>query len=162
MASAKELLEFSKSLNLLYVEDDEAIRENTTKVFRNFFKDVKVAVDGLDGLQKFKSETFDIIVTDIRMPHMDGISMIREIKDVKEEQIIIVTSAHDDSTYLMELIDFGVDGFILKPLQIEKLLKVLYKTCRVIVERRILEAYKKTLEELERDRICSDSENVEF
>lgn len=164
MVRAKDLVEYSKSLSILYVEDDDGIRESTTNVFQNFFKNVTIAIDGLKGLEEFEKEKFDIVVTDIRMPHMDGISMIKKIKEINEEQIIIVTSAHDDSSYLMELIDLGVDGFILKPLELEKLLRVFYKTCRVIVERKTLEAYRKTLEELEANRMCENDgdENVEF
>ncbi len=159
--NSKDLLEYSKSLKLLYVEDDNDIRESTTLIFENFFTEVKSAVNGLEGLKKFKEDKFDIVVTDIRMPHLDGISMIKEIKNINEEQIMIVTSAYDESSYLMELIDLGVDGFILKPIKLDKFLKTFYKICKNIVELKTLEAYRQTLEELEKERTMEENNNSE-
>ena len=165
MTNSKALREYSKSLKILYVEDDEEIRKSTTLIFQNFFTKVESAVDGVDGLEKFKKDKFDIVVTDIRMPHLDGISMIKEIKNINDEQIIIVTSAYDESSYLMELIDLGVDGFILKPIKLEKFLQTFYKICKNIVELKTLQAYRQTLEELERERAIEDSKSgnsIEF
>ena len=143
----KELQEISKELCLLYVEDDTNLREETRKLFEHLFKEVDTAEDGAIGLEKFKNKQYDIIVTDINMPNMNGVDMVKAIKAIDANQPIIITSAHDDSQYLLPLIDAGVDKYILKPINMQNLMSVLGSVCSHIQNDQLLDAYRKELEE---------------
>lgn len=143
----KALLEFSKPLRVLYVEDDLNIQRNYEKVFGDIFKQVDVASDGTEGMKAFLQTPYDIIITDINMPNMNGIEMIQNILEKKPEQSIIVTSAHDDSQYLLELIDLGIDRFLIKPVDFTKMLIVLFRTCKRLHEGQELREYQARTEE---------------
>ena len=128
----KELIEFSKTLKILYVEDNEEAREQTLKLLVNFFNDIVVAIDGADGLEKFNNEKFDLILTDINMPKLNGIEMLKQIRDKDEEIPCIIISAHNEDNYFMETIRLSVDGYILKPIDFMQFSSSLRKTIEKI------------------------------
>lgn len=130
MYTAKELITYTKILNVLYVEDDSKLRDETTFLFEPFFKKIVTACDGVDGLEKYNNELFDIIITDINMPNMNGIDMISSIKEINPEQKIIAISAHNESDILISLIKAGVSSFILKPIIQNEIINTLYPVCR--------------------------------
>jgi CheY-like chemotaxis protein len=113
----RELKDLLKDSSLLFVDDEDSIRESFADMFPSFFKEVEVASDGLEALEKYKQRAFDLVISDIRMPNMDGIELSRAIKDINPKQPIIVVSAHSESEYFMQLIESGIDGFILKPIK---------------------------------------------
>lgn len=122
-----KLKKYAAECSVLYVEDDELIRTQTASFLGRFFSDIVLAEDGEIGLKKYKSRKFDVVITDINMPNMNGIEMIGAIKEIEYEQKIIVTSAHNDSHYLMSLINLDVNRFVLKPFNNKQFLYVLYK-----------------------------------
>ena len=132
----KILQEVSKELSILYVEDDVSLREKTAVVFKNLFKHVDIAEDGMQGLELYnefyekEAKYYDIIVSDIQMPRLDGIGLTKEIFNKNKKQKVIIVSAYNDKEYLVELINLGVDAFMQKPLSSENLLQVLYDVCR--------------------------------
>jgi len=125
--SVSKLKEFGSIYRVLYVEDDEVIRTQTVNFLARFFNHIDVAEDGQMGLEKYKSSEYDIVVTDINMPHMNGIEMIEKIKELNEDQIILVTSAYNDAENLLNLINLHIMRFVLKPFDFKKFLVVLYK-----------------------------------
>ncbi len=147
MRKIKEILPFSKTLTALYVEDDDNIRENYSKIFQELFKSLDVSINGQEGLDSYKSGAYDIVITDINMPRMNGIEMIRNIFKLNEEQVVVVTSAHDEAKYLIELIDLGVSKFLVKPIDFSKLLSILFRTCKRIQETKELHEYQRLVEE---------------
>lgn len=134
----KQVFKYTKYQSVLYVEDEDLIREHTVDIFNTFFNSVEEASDGLEGLEKYKENEnqngkfFDLVVTDIMMPNMDGLTMIKEIMKLNPEQHIIVTSAHNESNLLIDLIQQGITNFIMKPFVTNQLLNILYKTCKDI------------------------------
>ncbi len=144
----KELKSLARDLNVLYVEDEERVNKETSDFLSNFFHYVENCFNGKEGLSKYKAGSFDLIITDIRMPKMDGIELVKHIKAVKEDQKIIITSAHDDSEYLLELINLGVSNFILKPFASEKLVDILVGECKVINNEQEIEKYRSNLESI--------------
>ncbi|NOQ30289.1 MAG: response regulator [Helicobacteraceae bacterium] len=140
------LKEYGANLNLLYVEDDELVRTSTAKLFSKFFNSVDTAEDGLLGLEKFKNNKYDLIVTDINMPNMNGIEMSQAIKEIEFRQNIVVISAHNESNFLLSLIDIGVDGFLLKPIKSEQLLKTLARICGNIADNKMMQEYQEKME----------------
>jgi YesN/AraC family two-component response regulator len=111
---------------LLYVEDDNDIRDDLADFLKTRVSKVFTAKDGQEGLDIFRKEKPDFIVTDIRMPRMSGLDMIREIRAGNRKIPTIVTSAYSDSEYLLEAINIGVNQFLLKPIDLSKLEKSLF------------------------------------
>lgn len=126
--TAKELRELTKPLVILYVEDDAMLRTATTKLLGQFFDAVDEAVDGRDGWEKYQNRRYDLVITDINMPNMNGFDMIKQIKAKTPSQAIIVTSAYNDTDFLLGLIDLNVDRFLLKPIDTKKLIDSLIYT----------------------------------
>jgi signal transduction histidine kinase len=124
-----KLIEFSKTLTILYVEDNQDSRESTLKILNHFFDNIIIAVDGLDGYQRYKEnqDTIDIILTDLSMPNLSGIGMLREIREINKSVYCIVLSAHNEVDYFIETINLGVDGYMLKPIEIQQFFDVLAK-----------------------------------
>ncbi len=131
----KILKELSKNLSLLYVEDDQILREKTQIIFKNLFKKVDVAENGVEALNLYNdylssnSCCYDIIISDIQMPKLDGIGLTKEILKINKSQKVIIISAYNDKEYLIELINIGVEAFMQKPLSSQNMLEVLHKVC---------------------------------
>ncbi len=126
------LNEQTKNLSVLYVEDEKETREQITQILELFFKNVFVAYDGEVGLEFYKKHTIDLVMTDLTMPNMDGTAMIKEIKKLKLDQNIIVLTAHNSSEYLKETIELQIDGFLLKPMKMDKMIELLLKITTII------------------------------
>lgn len=108
---------------ILYVEDEEGIRENVKRPLRYFSSELFIACDGQEGLELYKKYNPDIVVTDIKMPRMDGIEMSKAIKEIKPKQYIIIITAHNESRFLMEAVEMHIDSYILKPIDLDLLEK---------------------------------------
>jgi len=104
-----------KDFTILYVEDDANTRESISMILKPLFKEVYIAKDGIEGLELYKNNP-DIVLTDIKMPNMDGIEMSRKIKQKNPEQIILFFTAFDDKSYFLDAIDIGINGYVFKPL----------------------------------------------
>jgi len=141
-----KLKKYASSCSVLYVEDDELIRSATASFLGRFFPDVVLAEDGEKGLQAYNKREFDVVITDINMPHMNGIEMIEAIKKIKYSQSIIVTSAYNDSENLMKLIEFDVDRFVLKPFNNKQFLYVLYKIAEELTHRKETQALQEDVD----------------
>jgi len=129
----KEIIQYTSKLDVLYVEDDLDLREQTIFFLQKLFHSVESAENGEEGIEKYKSKEFDIVITDIAMPRKDGIEMIKEIYQINKDQSIVVTSGYDDSKYLIQLINMGIDGFHIKPYERKDFLFSLYKSTRAIL-----------------------------
>ena len=126
MDNLKKLQSLSKHFTVLYVEDNPSLRDNAQKLLKKFFKRVTVAEDGQEGLEKFKQFRYPIVITDIKMPRLDGVSLIKKIKLISPQTKIVVLSAFDDKEYLLEFIEEGVFKFLKKPVSLQRLTDVLY------------------------------------
>lgn len=139
MSNVNEILKLSQKLNILYVEDDETLRTETSKLLNYFFANVVTAENGIEGIEKFKSNQIDLIMTDICMPKLDGLSMIKEIKKSNPNIPTIINSAFNDVSYLHESINIKIDEYLIKPLNLEKLKESLNKTInKILLQRKIL------------------------
>jgi len=132
MINSKELLQYTKELSLLFAEDHTELRVNTTEILKIFFKVVDSAEDGEEALLLYKNAhnqntPYDLVLTDIQMPKMDGVVLTEKIYEMNPNQTVIVLSAHDESAYLLPLINLGIEQFIKKPIDYQELLKVLLK-----------------------------------
>ncbi|AXX92491.1 hypothetical protein CPU12_09365 [Malaciobacter molluscorum LMG 25693] len=138
MNKYKQLQKESSALNILFIEDDEDLRVQTQKILKTLFKNVVTATNGKEGLEAYKefystnSYYFDIVITDIKMPLKNGIELTKDILKINKEQDVIVISAYEDSKYLIELINIGVNNFVQKPLLIDQLVDPLLTICKKI------------------------------
>lgn len=130
MLTLKDLYKYSNSLNVLYVEDDINLRDETQTLFKMLFKNIDTAEDGVEGLEKYNINHYNLVISDVNMPNMNGIDMCRKIKEINSEQKVAFVSAHDESDILMDLLKAGADSFILKPMHMEDLVTSLYSVCR--------------------------------
>lgn len=130
MISPKDVKTFSQDLSLLYVEDNDTVREETAEIFKLLFAKVDLANNGEEGLIKYNNEKYDIVITDINMPKINGIEMIAHIREINPEQKIVAISAHDESDILINMMRNGVSTFILKPINMNELLQIIYPVCR--------------------------------
>jgi len=146
------LKEKAESISLLYVEDEQMLREKVTLFFSKIFQKIDTAANGKEGLEKFLDTPYDIIITDLLMPTMNGIEFIRNIREINEKQEIIVLSAYTDSEYLTQCIDFGVTGYIVKPIDFVQAIKVLDISIDRITALHENEMYKTKLESMVSER----------
>ncbi len=125
MNKVLNIVKYTSSLKLLYVEDDELARESVTFLLSDFFESVIVGVDGQDGLEKFKNNDIDLIITDINMPKLDGIDMLQEIKKIdKNNTPMVILSAHIEPEYFIKSIKLNVKGYLIKPINMDSVLDV--------------------------------------
>ena len=115
------------SITLLYVEDDVHTQELVIQFLRATFPQIALllAQNGQEGLDLFVKNNPDIVVTDVRMPILDGIQMAKKIKELNKDVHIIVLSAADEVNYILEAIAIGINNYVMKPLDMEKLIAAL-------------------------------------
>jgi diguanylate cyclase (GGDEF)-like protein len=133
----------TETMRILYVEDEETVRRDMTLFFEDHFKEVVCADNGKGGLDLFRKEPFDMIITDIQMPGMNGIDMIREIRRHNEDIPIVIISAYDEVHYFQEAIGSGVEMYLIKPIDFEQFEQMMErmseKAVRYRTHRRYLE-----------------------
>lgn len=107
--------EYLKTLTVLYVEDDLDTRTCIERILRPHVGSLVIAINGSEGAAAFHARRPDIIITDILMPVMDGLTMAQEIRVSDRYIPIIVISAFERNDYLLRAIDIGVTKFVTKP-----------------------------------------------
>jgi YesN/AraC family two-component response regulator len=127
MSDTEKLQLAATGVSLLYVEDNESLRVNATKLFQKFFKDVYIAEDGVQGLELFKKHRPQIVVSDILMPNMDGMELAKNIKHIAPDTKLMFMSAHDEKNHLYESIAVGIFRFLKKPVNLSELTKALFE-----------------------------------
>jgi len=146
----KELTPYAKTLKVLYVEDNVHARMQTLKMFGNLFTDITVAVDGQDALEKFSQNTtvYDLIFSDINMPNMNGIKLLEEIRKVDKNIPFIIVSAHNETEHFFNSIRLGVDGYLLKPIDLKQYIELAVKTLLKMKNVSDNKRYKQQLESM--------------
>lgn len=131
-----KVLQYSSELNILYVEDNGILLKATSEILEDFFTLVDTSTNGADALEKYNSyyektnQYYDLIITDLNMPIMDGETLIQNINQINKEQSIVVISAYNEAEKLKKLNDLGVTDFVFKPISPVLLMETLYKICK--------------------------------
>lgn len=120
-------------LNVLYVEDETVVRENVSQFLQRRFRNVYTAENGQEGLNLYKVKRPHIVITDVKMPVMDGLEMTRQIRKVNPDAQVIVTTAHSETELLIKAIDVGVSQFVIKPITRQKLFEAIGRTLHTIL-----------------------------
>lgn len=111
--------------SILLVEDDPITLEMISFGLKEHFGKLYVAKDGLEGFEIFKKHNVDMILTDIHMPNLNGLEMIKLILQIKPNQNFIVMTSYDSDKNLLDSIKCGALNFIPKPLDIPTLQRFL-------------------------------------
>ncbi len=135
-------------VHVLYAEDDLMIRMPMVEMLKRRVEKLLVAEDGQEALYFFERFRPDIIITDIRMPRLDGLELIQKVKAIDPDITSIVVSAHDDANYFIRAIDVGVNDFLLKPIDRKKLFEKLHRHAGFVQIRKQEKQLSKILESI--------------
>lgn len=124
--SNKTLEEILSKLTVLYVEDEPFNRDELSRFFTRRTGKLVMAENGLDGLEKFRSHNPDLIITDLKMPLMDGLEMIEEIRKMGSNVPVIIISALSDSKTILKAVDIGIVKYVVKPINLRELLNTVH------------------------------------
>ena len=133
-------MEEGRLAKILVVEDDQDLNRIIIKSLRDRGYDVTSAVNGLDALEKTEGVKFDMILTDIMMPKMDGFELAESIRAVDREIPIVFMTAKDDKPSKMLGYSIGVDDYIVKPFDIDILIMkigAILRRARIEAEREL-------------------------
>ncbi|WP_051321380.1 response regulator transcription factor [Chrysiogenes arsenatis] len=111
-----------KSLRVLYVEDEPLIRESLERFLRKHVGKLYCANDGIEGCDLFTRHSPDIIITDARMPRMNGLDMVVKIRQQNAQVPVILTTAYSEEDMFSRVLDMGIDAYIIKPVDHTELL----------------------------------------
>ena len=128
---------------ILIIEDEAAIRRVLVKILSEENDKYKVfeAEDGLQGIEKLKSDDFDLILCDIKMPKMDGVEVLEMVKTIKPEIPVVMISGHGDLDTAVNTMRMGAFDYISKPPDLNRLLN----TVRIALDRKELVVENKRL-----------------
>ncbi|HEX38261.1 MAG TPA: response regulator [Candidatus Cloacimonetes bacterium] len=120
-------------ISVLYCEDELIVMKSISKLLERKVENVYTAMDGVEGLSKFNEFKPQIIITDIRMPNLSGLDMIQQMREINPSCKFIIVSAYGQTDYFQRAIDIGVHGFLLNPLNKDKLYRMIEELSDSIV-----------------------------
>lgn len=123
-----------KNLKILYIDDEDLIRENAVEYLSFYCDNVYEADNGINGLETYEKFQPDIIISDIKMPKLNGIDMVKKIRQQDKKTKIILATAFLETSYLLEAIELGLVKYLIKPITANKLLPVIKFCIENIVE----------------------------
>ena len=126
----KPYIDPKPDISILCVEDDPVNRNLLCIIIAQSFPDIEIhsAENGSIGLDLYREKRPAIVITDIRMPLLDGIQMAGKIKAINPETIIIVISAYSDTSYMLDAIEIGINYYVMKPLDHQRFISVIKKS----------------------------------
>ncbi|MEO5355927.1 MAG: response regulator [Nitrospirae bacterium YQR-1] len=161
MISETQHIRIKHDVSVLYVEDDVATRETLVHYLEKNVRSLFVAANGSEGLSLFDSCEPELVITDIRMPVMDGLMMSKAIKERKQSVPIIVITSYNDLNFLLSAIDIGIDKYLVKPVKFEQLNSAIVSCANAIYQQRQIiklnAALQKSIKKLSEKTLYLDS-----
>lgn len=146
-----EIVEYLKNLTILCVDDEDEVRNSYESIFSVLVKEFIEAVNGEDGYEKFLHNKVDIILTDYRMPKLNGLDMVAKIRKKNQAIPVILTTAFDDKEIIIDAINLRVNNFIKKPIESHKMLNALFDSAKILIaNQHLAEEKEKKLHTLEK------------
>ena len=126
MKDIYKLHKLAKDMSILYVEFNKKTRDELLPFFKSFFTLVDIAIDGEEGLKLYKKNRYDIVISiPNEMPKLSGIDMIKKIKEINPNQLMLIISEYDFSDFSISFLNQKTDRFLLKPFSAQDLILVL-------------------------------------
>jgi two-component system response regulator HydG len=122
MTTINKGAKMEQKLNILIVDDDQRMTRTLSDILRLDGHEVVEASSGLQALEKIRTQTFDCMLTDVRMPEMDGVELHRQLREVQPGLPVMLMTAYASDTLTRQGLDEGVVGVFDKPLDIHHLL----------------------------------------
>lgn len=112
---------------ILVVDDEPSIRELLSKTLALAEYDIDLAPDGRTAVDRLKIIPYDLLITDLRMPNMDGLAVIREARRLKPDIPVIIVTGYSTEASAIEAVNLGVSGYLTKPFRVPRVLAVVAK-----------------------------------
>lgn len=113
--------------SLLLVEDDETLRYELAEFLTDFFSKIDQCDNAEKAFGLYEQCPYDVVITDIQLPRSDGLSLVKRIKKINPQQLIVVMSAYRETEYFLRSIELGIFNFLLKPFTSQSLMEMLFK-----------------------------------
>ena len=152
--------EFLHPISLLYIEDDQDLRTIYTHYLEEYITHLHYAGNGEEGYERYLKIKPDIILLDINMPKLDGLSLATKIRQTDKEVKIIITTSHGDQERLLQAIELYLVKYILKPINPNELKEALNKAIEEIQEAKGKKRSKRYL--LDKDTVWDTKEEKVF
>jgi len=135
MVELKDLLPYTKKLKLLCIDGDSAVRQSLVKTFSKIFAQVDDAADGYDGLNHYKINQHDLIITESDLDNFSAFQMIEQVKKIHPAQHVIIISKSKDVEDIIKWTNIGIQGFVTKPISMQSLLECMYRSSSELYSR---------------------------
>jgi excisionase family DNA binding protein len=112
----------SERPRILVVDDESSIRDLLAKTLALAEYDVDTAADGRSALERLRLYPYDLLIADLKMPGIDGLSVIREAKRLKVDLPVIIITGYSTETAAIEAVNLGVSGYLTKPFRVPQVL----------------------------------------
>lgn len=139
-----------KGLTVLLVDDEPLMRLSMVDAMEAVGYEVRAAASGTEGIEALRQKTFDLVITDLRLPGADGLKVLKATKERAPETEVVVITAHGSVETAVGAMKLGAFDYITKPFQMEELLRIVERVGRVVRLRRETQDQKETLE----DKFC--------
>ena len=135
----------NKKFKILITDDDLDLRELLIEAVRNWDYDADVARDGEEALKKLMMEHYDLVVCDLMMPGMDGLALLKKIKELDQDILVIIITGYATIETAVKAIESGAYDYIAKPFRLDELMIVIKNACERL---RLTSQNKELLDEL--------------
>jgi len=105
----------NNNIIVLYVEDDQVVRENFTQILEHYFAQVIVAEDGINALKMYKEHQPQVAILDISIPHLSGLQLAEKIRAENEDIQIIMLTAFSEQEKLLQAVNLQLFAYLIKP-----------------------------------------------
>ncbi|MCB2190382.1 MAG: response regulator [Deltaproteobacteria bacterium] len=117
-----------ENYHILVVDDESMIIELLARLLSERGYDVSTAYDGREALEFLRSHACDLVISDVRMPHLDGLQLLKAVKDMNPRLPVIMISGYDEAAVVVDALKAGAENFLAKPLDLDLLDQVVGKT----------------------------------
>ncbi len=135
-----------KKLSVVFAEDDDEVRGIVAGLLEDFFGSIVAAKDGIEAYDAIKNSRPDVLITDILMPRLNGLELIKRLMEEKiRPDIVLIATAYSETNFFLDSIKLRVDGYILKPVQIKELFSQILSILKTKKQEGELEISKKLI-----------------
>ncbi len=116
-----------KEFNILYAEDDKSVQDSVVEYLKRYFKEVHVANNGKEALELYEQKKVDVLLLDIDMPYLDGLSFAKIVRASNKEIPIVMITAFTDTDKLLKATELNLSKYLVKPVEPKAFKEVLEK-----------------------------------